>query len=255
MKRYERYVAIGDSTTEGLDDPDGRGGYIGWADRLAQHVAARQGGLLYANLAVRGLRARGIRSSQLLPALALKPDLATVVVGMNDLIHPGFDQAQVIGELEAIMRPLRELGSTVLTFTLPDLTPVMPLARIVRERSKKLNDAFRETASRYGALLLDLALNPLTADPRLWAADRLHANSQGHERIGLALANTLGITKDESFNAPLPPLPPRSVLDAARVELSWAKNYLAPWLLRRARGHSSSDGVSAKRPALAPVTT
>jgi lysophospholipase L1-like esterase len=255
MRRYERYVAIGDSTTEGLDDPDGRGGYIGWADRLAGHVARVQGGLLYANLAVRGLRARTIRSTQLQPALALKPDLATVVVGMNDLIHPGFAQVQVIAELEAIMRPLRESGAAVLTFTLPDLTPVMPLARIVRERSKKLNDAFRETAARHGALLLDLALNPLTADPRLWAPDRLHANSFGHERIGLALANTLGIVKDESFNAPLPPPPPRSLLDAARVELSWARDYLAPWLVRRAIGRSSADGVSAKRPALTPVTT
>ena len=28
MRRFERYVAIGDSTVEGLDDPDGRGGMI-----------------------------------------------------------------------------------------------------------------------------------------------------------------------------------------------------------------------------------
>src|SRR5262245_21538294 len=111
MRRYERYVAIGDSTTEGLDDPDGRGGYIGWADRLAGHVARAQGGLLYANLAVRGLRARSIRTTQLEAALALKPDLVTVVVGMNDLIHPGFDQPQVIEDLEQIMRPLREAGA------------------------------------------------------------------------------------------------------------------------------------------------
>ena len=40
MRRFERYVAIGDSTVEGLDDPDGRGGHRGWANRLAERIAA-----------------------------------------------------------------------------------------------------------------------------------------------------------------------------------------------------------------------
>jgi hypothetical protein len=183
----------------------------------------------------------------------MKPDLATVVVGMNDLIAPGFEQKAVVGHLEAIMGPLRELGATVLTFTLPDLSPIMPLARIVSERSRRLNDAFRETVQRCGALLLDLAEHPLTADPRLWAPDRLHANSLGHERIGLALAHTLGITKDDSFNAPLPPRPPRTLVDAARVELAWGRDYLWPWVVRHATGRSSGDGVGPKRPKLTPV--
>ncbi len=52
--RFKRYVAIGDSSTEGLQDPDGAGGYHGWANRLAERVAQAQGGLLYANLGVRG---------------------------------------------------------------------------------------------------------------------------------------------------------------------------------------------------------
>jgi lysophospholipase L1-like esterase len=58
---FARYVAIGDSSTEGLDDPDGRGGYRGWADRLAQRVAqAQPSPLLYANLAIRGRTTREI---------------------------------------------------------------------------------------------------------------------------------------------------------------------------------------------------
>ena len=61
-RRFERYVALGDSSTEGLDDPDGRGGYRGWADRLAERIAAHQGGLAYANLGVRGRCAREVRA-------------------------------------------------------------------------------------------------------------------------------------------------------------------------------------------------
>ena len=48
-------VALGDSSTEGLEDdlgPDGR--HLGWADRVAAALAAPEGGLRYANLAVRG---------------------------------------------------------------------------------------------------------------------------------------------------------------------------------------------------------
>ena len=67
---FRRYVAIGDSSTEGLEDPDGQGGYRGWADRLAQHIAdAQDEPLEYANLAIRGLRMKEIRISQLEDAL------------------------------------------------------------------------------------------------------------------------------------------------------------------------------------------
>ena len=48
-------VSLGDSFTEGLEDdlgPDGR--HLGWADRVAAGMAVREGGLRYANLAVRG---------------------------------------------------------------------------------------------------------------------------------------------------------------------------------------------------------
>ena len=73
--RFERYVAIGDSSTEGLQDPDGAGGYRGWANRLAERVAQAQGGLLYSNLGVRGKRSREIRQElpRELPPAMLRP--------------------------------------------------------------------------------------------------------------------------------------------------------------------------------------
>ena len=74
--RFERYVAIGDSSTEGLEDPDGNGGYRGWADRLAEHIAEAQGSVLYANLGVRGRHTRQVREEQLGPALKMRPDVA-----------------------------------------------------------------------------------------------------------------------------------------------------------------------------------
>jgi lysophospholipase L1-like esterase len=88
---FERYVAIGDSSTEGIDDPDGSGGYRGWSQRLAERISAAQGRLQYANLAVRGLTTAQVRAGQLEAALALRPDLATVFCGTNDVTAQRFD--------------------------------------------------------------------------------------------------------------------------------------------------------------------
>ncbi|MCU1593031.1 MAG: hypothetical protein JWO12_423, partial [Frankiales bacterium] len=71
MQRWDSYVAIGDSTTEGLEDLHDDGGYRGFADRLAEHIASAQGSLLYANLAVRGRKAAEVRQEQLPVALEM----------------------------------------------------------------------------------------------------------------------------------------------------------------------------------------
>lgn len=259
MTVWRRYVAIGDSTTEGMDDPvpgTDPVRYRGWADRLAEHVdRAQDGGLEYANLAVRGRTTRAIRDEQLLPALALQPDLVTVVAGVNDLLRPAFDVARFARDLHAMQAAFVHEGATVLTFTMPDLSPVLPLARPLRGRLVAMNDAIRRASDRSGALLLDLAEHPVATDPRLWSEDRLHANSLGHERIAAALAHRLGLPgATDAWQQPLPPMPARRRGEVAAAELAWMRTHLGPWVLRRLRGHSSGDGVSAKRPVPRLVT-
>src|SRR5438093_1109693 len=190
--RFERYVAIGDSSTEGLDDPD-EGGYRGWSLRLAERIARIQGTLQYANLAIRGRTTRQIRNQQLRPALAMRPDLATVFSGTNDVLAMRFDAHSVAQDMEAIQRALIEGGATVLSFTLPDLTPVMPIARGIAPRIRALNESIRAAAANTGTILLDFAAYPVGSDPRLWSADRIHANAAGHARIADALAHALGL--------------------------------------------------------------
>jgi lysophospholipase L1-like esterase len=252
--RFERYVAIGDSTSEGMDDPDGKGGYRGWANRLAERIAAQQGSLLYANLAIRGRSARQIREEQLAPALAMKPDLSTVVAGMNDVIGRRFDAKAFAQDLIAMQGPLVDQGAAVLTFTLPDLRPVMPLAHLFGSRVGDLNDAIRHACATTGAILCDVALYPVASDPRLWSDDRLHANSLGHARIADALAYHLGLPgTDESWKEPLPSPPRTTVLDVGRAEVAWMRRHLLPWVWRHLQGKSSGDGRRAKRPELLPM--
>ena len=254
MKRYERYVAIGDSTSEGLDDPDGRGGYRGWANRLAERLADQQGSVLYANLAIRGRTTRQIREQQLDRAVAMRPDLATVVAGTNDVLRRRFDPRTFGNDLEAMQSALTNVGATVLTFTLPDLTPVMPFARILGDRVMQLNDAIRNACARSDAILCDLAAHPVASDPRLWSADRLHANSIGHARIAEALAHHLGLPgATDAWAEPLPDRPQPTFADFVRAELAWTRGHLVPWMWRHLRGRSSGDGVREKLPALTPL--
>lgn len=251
---WRRYVAIGDSSTEGLDDPDGAGGYRGWADRFAAAVAGAYPGLQYANLAVRGRTAGQIRSGQLPAALALAPDLATVVAGMNDVLRPSFAAAAVAADVQAMQAALVAGGATVLTFTLPDPAPVMPLARPLRGRVLALNAALRAASAASGALLVDLGAHPVASDPRLWSDDRLHANSLGHARIAAALADALGLPgADDGWHRPLPTAPRHRRAVLLRAELRWARRHLTPWLVRHLRGRSSGDGREPKRPVPLPL--
>lgn len=255
MSTFQRYVAIGDSTTEGLDDPDGRGGFRGWANRLAETIAAAQSSVLYANLGIRGLRTRQIRETQLEPALRMRPDLATVVSGTNDLLARHFDVHAFAADVEAMQRALQEEGATVVTFTLPDISRLMPLARPVRGRLERMNAALRDVSEKTGATLVDFAAHDSALDRRLWSDDRLHANALGHARIAGALADAIALPgAAPSWTHPLDPAPLRGLLDIAGAELAWTRRHLAPWIWRHLRGRSSGDGRVAKRPRLEPMT-
>ena len=255
-----RYVAIGDSSTEGLEDPDGQGGYRGWADRLADHLADGQPEPLeYANLAVRGLRMDEIRSTQLAPALELGPDLLTVFGGVNDVIGMRCDFGVIAADYDAIFRGATDLGATVLTFTMPDPAAINPLGRHLRQRMYALNAIIRATAKAYGVLVVDFERYPVAEDPRLWFEDRLHGNALGHEMVAAALAHRLGVEGfDESWAAPLPDAraQPRPREQLA-TDVDWAVHHLAPWLGRTLRRIPHGLGVSAKRPVptLVPRTS
>lgn len=246
--RFERYVAIGDSSTEGLDDPDGRGGYRGWADRLAERIATAQGSLQYANLGIRGLRTRQIRDRQLEPALALRPDLVTLFTGTNDAVAPRFDPATVEADVGFMQGALISQGATVVTFTLPDLAEVIPFGRWLSPRVRVLNEAIRRASVGSGAVLVDFAAHPVASDIRLWSEDRFHANALGHTLISHALAHAIGIPgADDSWIRPFRDEPPAA---SDRGTATWLVRHFIPWVWRHARGRSSGDGRAAKRPRL-----
>jgi lysophospholipase L1-like esterase len=248
---YRRFVALGDSTTEGLMDLNPDGSFRGWADRLAERLAEDEPDLRYANLAVRGKLSRQVREDQLDAALALEPDLASVLCGLNDVLRKQCDVADVAGHIDAMVGALRATGADVITVTFPDPVPVNPLASRAVARVRRLNAAIRDLAARHGAKLVDLEAHAVSSDRRLWDVDRLHANPEGHRRVALAAAHALELEgADDAWTTAFPePLVPHTRMSHA----VWTYRYLTPWLIRRLRGISSGDGRVAKRPVPEPV--
>src|SRR3978361_1087314 len=119
---WSRYVALGDSFTEGIGDPEplSPGGHRGWADRVAEVLSEQNDDFAYANLAVRGRLLQQILNEQIEPALALRPDLITISAGGNDIIRPNTDPDEVASRLEKGVEKLHSRGATVVLFTGPD---------------------------------------------------------------------------------------------------------------------------------------
>jgi lysophospholipase L1-like esterase len=245
---WSRYVAIGDSFTEGIGDPEpgSPGGHRGWADRVAEVLADGTDDFAYANLAVRGKLLQQILDTQIEPALELHPDLVTISAGGNDIIRPGTDPDEVAARFESGLARLVSGGATVVMFNGPDIGATPVLGR-VRGKVAIYNENLRALAAKYDAVVADMwALRELN-DPRMWAPDRLHFSPIGHQTIARMVLAALNVPNElEPYEAE--PLPARTWRQARASDAQWAREYFGPWILRRLRGTSSGDGLTAKRP-------
>ncbi|HWS58989.1 MAG TPA: SGNH/GDSL hydrolase family protein [Actinotalea sp.] len=270
--RWRRYVALGDSFTEGLwDVPDGtpptRTGPAdpalvcrGWADLLASHLAARpvatgarEEPLGYANLAVRGKLLGGILREQVPAALALGPDLVSLIGGGNDLLRPGADPDRMAAQLEDAVAQLRAAGADVLLGTGMDAKD-SPIVRHTRPLVGLLNSHVWSIARRYDAHVLDIWGMRSLRDWRMWAPDRIHLTTEGHRRVSQGALVALGIAPDDAaWDEPMTPLPPVRWTVQRRSDADWVKDHAYPWATRRLHGRSSGDTRRPKRPTLGPV--
>jgi lysophospholipase L1-like esterase len=251
-------VALGDSFTEGVGDPwPDRSDCRGWADRLAEMMAAQDPDLRYANLAIRGKMLAQVLNEQVPAAAAMRPDLVTIAAGGNDLLRPRADPDLLAEPFNAAIEQLSAAGSRVLIFA--GFNPsLFPLIRMIRRRAAIFNAHLRAIARQHDCLLVDLWTMRVLSDPRMWCEDRLHLSPEGHRRVALRTAEEIGVPVEASWRDPLPPVQrPAGVapawLAARRLDVRWARGYAAPWVRRRLAGVSSGDGMSPKRPDLVPL--
>ena len=252
---WTRYVALGDSLTEGLEDRDSAGNPRGWADRLAQHLAVRSGqDVQYANLAIRGRLIGRILAEQVEPALALQPDLVSLWGGGNDLLRPDADPDAMAAQVEETVVSFRHAGIDVLLGLGVDCRD-SPVIKLTRSRVAIYNMNLVAIAHRHGCSVLDTWAMTSLRDWRMWHADRLHLNDLGHERVAQAALVALGLGADHpDWDAPLPPASPLSRRESLAWNLAWARDHAVPWVSRRLRRTSSGAGRVAKLPGYITVS-
>ncbi|WP_104087835.1 SGNH/GDSL hydrolase family protein [Arthrobacter sp. GMC3] len=250
---WHRFVALGDSFTEGLGDPDSRhpGEFRGWADRVAEELAVGHADFAYANLAVRGQLLREVIDSQLATAIDLRPDLVSIQAGGNDLLHPGADPDKLADVLERAVLELRAIDATVLLFVGPDSGKSTIMGQF-RTKIAIFNENVRSIAARHDALIADLWTLTGLNDPRMWSPDRLHPSALGYQEVAIMVLNSLNV-QHTLIHGQLTPAPPRSWRQARADDLDWARAYFMPWVLEGLKNRSRSEGFYAKRPYATPV--
>ncbi|KRB78588.1 SGNH hydrolase [Nocardioides sp. Root190] len=254
---FSKYVALGDSFTEGVGDPDlaRPGGLRGWADRAAEGLAvdARAAGhdFGYANLAIRGRKLPAIIDQQVDAALALAPDLVSIHGGGNDVLRPKVDLDALAASYDEAIGRLADSGAHVVMFTIAD-TGDSGVMKVIRGRTAIFNEWAREIAEKRGATLVDMWRMRGWKVAEVMDEDRLHLNAVGHQSIAIAALDALGVAHDLQ---PIDPVaaPVLSAREQRAADLAWARAHLAPWVHRRVTGRSSGDGVEPKRPTLAPI--
>lgn len=238
------FTALGDSITLGIGDPvrlapppdasrsrRGRRGWRGWAALLAEGLVDPDLHILAGN----GATIRELERDQLPVALQLRPDVASVVIGVNDTLRPGFDADRFAAGAAHAVGALRAAGAQVLTMRLPDPGRMlgMPgvLARPIARRAHDINEVMDDLAVRFGTLHFDAADNPQVYEPAMWAVDRLHPSERGHRLIARhfhALLDEAGYPVGERPGAEPTSEPPSKLEQAA-----WLATKGTAWVVKR----------------------
>lgn len=238
-----RFVAIGDSFTEGVGDERADGTVRGWADLVAQGWAASRGAEIeYANLAIRGKLVWPIVEQQLERALALKPTHLSFNGGGNDMLRPRTSIAHIADAFTQVLRRCDEEGVRLILLSGANPSAQLPMSRLIQRRGDLMS---AEVVSRVqGREDVVQALNwpdAQLSDPSFWSEDRLHMNSRGHHRVAARVLSALGEQVAADWWS-LPDLPEAAGL--ARGE--YFREHLGPWFRRRLTGTSSGDGREPK---------
>ncbi len=250
---FHRYVALGDSFTEGVGDPDASrpNGLRGWADRVAEVLAQESDDFGYANLAIRGRKLEAIVREQVDAALALRPDLVTIHGGGNDVLRPRVNIDALAATYDTAIACLAATGAHVVMFTIFD-PGGSGIYGPMRGRMAIFNEWVREIADARGATVVDMWRMRDVDIAAALDTDRMHLNGDGHAHMARSVLDALDV-RHGLEDVALTPLPTLSRREHLTANARWTRQFLVPWVHRRVTGRSSGDAVSPKHPTLGPV--
>jgi len=256
MRKFKRFIALGDSMTEGMNDEIIRGNFRGWADRVADVLAKEDQDFTYMNLAIRGKLVGQVLNEQVpvaLPFITGDLDASHVLVsfhaGANDVLRPKYEPERTFTLYDEAVRTLHQSGAQLMLFcVLETFAAGSRTGSALAERFREFNKNVKKMAEESGAILLDPNPDEFWHDKGFMSWDRLHMNSQGHYRAAQGVLAKLGLPHDERYREPLPPGIDPSAMKKLSENSKWFVLFLMPWIWRRIRGRSSGDGRSPKYP-------
>jgi lysophospholipase L1-like esterase len=171
---------VGDPVSEGLR---------GWAALLAGGLAPVDAPVEFTNLAVSGAQTRDVLERQTPAGLALRPDIVSVVIGVNDTLRCTFDIHAVAERLDTVYSAFRAQDAVLITACLPDPGAMLglpgALARPLARRQRAVNAVVHALSERHGAVHLHASEGAWLTDRAMWSADRLHPGERGHRQLAV----------------------------------------------------------------------
>lgn len=254
--KYTRFIACGDSFTEGMSDEIVDGQYRGWADRIADVLAHQSPEFTYANFAVRGKLIHQVAADQVPIALTFVTGPETLFsfhAGANDVLRPNYKPDISLPLYTKTVRQIAASGATVLLFTVLERTDRQGrTADLWASRFSEFNKNVRAVAAEVGAIVADANEEGLLSDRRFLADDRLHLNEIGHDRVAQGILEKLGMPFVDGWREPLPQADILTRTKRYGSNAKWVATFFLPWIWRRVRGRSSGDGRIGKHSS--PIT-
>lgn len=248
--KYTRFIACGDSFTEGMSDEIVDGHFRGWADRIADVMTHQSPEFTYANFAIRGKLIHQVAADQVPLALTYVTGPETLFsfhAGANDVLRPNYKPEIALPLYANTVRKIAASGATVLLFTVLERTDREgKTADLWAARFGEFNKNVRAIAEEVGAVVADANEEGLLSDRRFLADDRLHLNVIGHDRVAQGILEKLELPFEPSWREPLPPAPKLSRQKRYKSNATWILTFFLPWIWRRLRGRSSGDGRNGK---------
>ena len=151
------YVALGDSTAEGIGATDPSRSY---PSLVFEKIKQDKKEAVFYNLGKGGARVKDVIESQLPKVIELKPDLVTISVGANDL-HGRTKLKHFEKDFFKLIEVLSErTEATIIISNIPDVSLLPSLSIFVRYLSKfltrRLNRVIYRYAKRSQCVLIDL---------------------------------------------------------------------------------------------------
>ncbi|SCN04052.1 Uncharacterized protein BCINRASA_02509 [Bacillus wiedmannii] len=193
---WKRFVAIGDSFTEGIGDEVEGIALKSWVDHFVQLC---ENDIEYANFAKRGLVTKEIRSQQLEKALTFNPDLVSLIAGANDVLKGRWNHQEYKNEMEFMIDTLSKTDADIIIANLPDFTVRLPISsekkQVLKEQLLEANEIILSLSREYKLHHVDFWNHHLVNDNTLWSTDLIHPNSKGYVKVAELIFSSLPVQK------------------------------------------------------------